>query len=232
MGGGLQPFRGSGAVGRLGCHHQTPRCPYLPSSSWALSKPSGKRAACPGLHLWGLSLYGEFLYSGGLSRTFIGRGERTLVFSRKLGLEAGSEGWGGALVVVCPPRWPCAALLVCLLPASPSFFPGTCRCFRRQSQGAEEGRVSAHVVLQGGLRGPGPQVARPEGTCLPSMAPLSRQTKVLSSGSPGVGELRSLKHIGSSHSLEGTLPGVSLLLHTDPLEIPLGLFIPEHLRGG
>ena len=151
---------------------------------------------------------------------------------QEAGLEAGSEGWGGALVVVCPPRWPCAALLVCLLPASPSFFPGTCRCFRRQSQGAEEGRVSAHVVLQGGLRGPGPQVARPEGTCLPSMAPLSRQTKVLSSGSPGVGELRSLKHIGSSHSLEGTLPGVSLLLHTDPLEIPLGLFIPEHLRGG
>ena len=114
-------------------------------------------------------------------------GERILVFSRKLGLEAGSEGWGCALVVVCPPRWPCAALLVCLLPASPSFFPGTCRCFRRQSQGAEEGRVSAHVILQGGLRGPGPQVAHPEGTCLPSMSLLSWQTKVLSSGSPRAG---------------------------------------------
>ena len=179
----------------------------------------------------GLSLCRELLYSGGLSRTFLGWGERTLVVSRKLGLEAGSEGWGCALVVVCPPRWPCAALLVCLLPASPSFFLGTCRCFRRQSQGAEEGRVSAHVILQGGLRGPGPQVALPEGTCLPSMAPLSRQTKVLSSGSPGAGELRSPKH-GPSCFLEGTLPGVSLLLHIDPLETPLGLFRPQHLRGG
>lgn len=35
-------------------------------------------------------------------------------------------------------------------PLASAPFPGTCRCFRCQSQGAEEGRASAHIVLQGG----------------------------------------------------------------------------------
>lgn len=69
-------------------------------------------------------------------------------------------GAGGRVLGLGPGVWPglclgggllpSLALRVCLLLASPPFFPGTCRCFRRQSQGAEEGRASAHV-LQGGL---------------------------------------------------------------------------------
>lgn len=139
-----------------------------------------------------------------------------------------SAGWGCASVVVCPPPWPRPALRACLLPASPPFFPGTCRRFRRQSQGAEEGRASAHIVLQGGLRGPGPQVARLEGRHTPRPWPHFL-------GRPGCGFPGALgggaEVISPFSSSEGTLPRVSLLLDTFPPETPLGLFSPKHLRG-
>lgn len=210
---GTHSMARSGAEAQLGSGHARPACGDQP-----LSKSN--RAVREGHHSAG----GDFCTQGEFSGPSLAGERGPQWFAGSWGWRQGPTCLGGGL----PPSLAPPALRACLLPASPPFFPDTCRCFRRQSQGAEEGRASAHIVLQGGLRGPGPQVARLEGRHTPRPWPHFL-------GRPGCGFPGALgggaEVISPFSSSEGTLPRVSLLLDTFPPETPLDLFSPKHLRG-
>lgn len=100
--------------------------------------------------------------------------------------EAGREGLHG-FSAGRPSGWPgpweaeATPALGLLSPSQPPFVR-TCRCFGRQSPGAPEGRASAHIVLQGGLRGRRSQVAHLDRSARPPPpGPRSACVRVLTS---------------------------------------------------
>lgn len=115
---------------------------------------------------------------GGATLLSLGRRGPQLVVSRKTqheglgGEDRVGRGWGLRLAsylrlclggdLLPSLAWPCPSACLPLASHTPSFL-GTCRCFRCQSQGPEEGRASAHIILKGGLRGQGFQVVHLEG---------------------------------------------------------------------
>lgn len=102
-------------------------------------------------HVWerGVGPFQDLLRLGG-------RAPSRFLAGRPSGRPGSGSGQGlreaeAAPADLLPSLWPGPALG--LLSRSQPPFLRPCRCFRRQSQGAPEGRASAHVVLKGGLRG-------------------------------------------------------------------------------